>query len=226
MSDKNNKQLDELIGAVNASLKEFKKSNKHARKRNRLAKRQYQQSVLNYEQVERQYLIEKSHLQPSFRLSVTEFLTCEPDFVNDPEQASEAKFVFGYGVGLDERVLRIKVHVKGDAEYMRPSLVITRDAEGIVDERAFAMSELLYFVPADSIYISPESGACEVYLVYQDKTTLPVIHKYRLVQRNDSALPRWDAFHCDTVYARSHKGVSSYEKSDGCAALFIDRAKS
>jgi len=225
MSDKSSEELSTLASKIDDALALFKEHNKHARKRNRLAKKQYQQSVLNHEQVERQYLIEKSRLQPSFRLSATEFLMCEPDFVNDPEQASEAKFVSGFGIELDERVLRIKLHVKGDAEYMRPNLVIPRSNEQQGDEHAYAMSELIYFVDVDSVQVS-KAGSLDVYLVYQDKTTLPVIHKYQLVQRNDSTLPRWDASHVDTVYAASHKNVLSYKNSAGCEALFADREKS
>jgi len=226
VSDKSNEELSKLADCVDEALLLLKENNKQARKRNRIAERQYQQSVLNHEQVERQYLIEKSRLQPTFRLSATEFLMCEPDFVNDPEQASEAKFVSGFGVELDERVLRIKLHVKGDAEYMRPGLVIPRRANSDINEQAYAMSELLYFVSVDSVKVSKENGSLDVYLVYQDKTTLPVIHQYQLTQRNDSALPRWDSSHVDTVYAASHKNVSKYKYAQACAKLFSDREQS
>ena len=222
MNDEQEKAVTALTSSINGALEQLKKHNKQAKKRNRLAEKQYQQSVLNYQQVERQYLIEKSHLQPSFRLSVSEFLTCEPDFVNDPEQAEEAKFVFGFGVGLDERVLRIKLHVKGEAQYMCPSIVIPT-LNGGQNEQAYAMTEYLYFVPVERMSINKKMNTVDVYLVYRDKTTLPVIHQFQLIQRNDSALPRWDSVLVDTVYATSHKQVSRFENAQGCATLFLDR---
>lgn len=223
MSDKKNKQVDAFTLCNEEAIQLFKESNKQARKRNRLAKRQYKQSVLNYEQVERQYLIEKSRLQPTFKLSVTEFLTCEPDFVNDPEQAGEAKYLADSGIGVDERVLRIKLQVKNDAEYMQPSIVIQKTESNVSDERTLAMSDLLYFVPVDSVLVSSDKSGMELFLVYRDKTTLPVIHKYQLVQRYDSALLRWDVSHLDTVYVSSHKKLQSFNSASGCAALFASR---
>jgi len=224
---KNNSNND-LLNAESVSdnlkqiLSALKKHNKYARKRNWLAKHQHQQSILNYEQAERQYLIEKSSMQPTFRLTVTEFLMCEPNFMNDPEQAGEAQYLSDLGVSVDERVLRIKVHVKGDAEYMRPSIVIEKSDKGL-DERAHSMTELIYFVPVASINISNDLKSSSAYLVYRDKTTLPVIHKYRLMQQQDSALRRWDAVHLDTVYASSHKDLPMLNSSKGCAALFNER---
>lgn len=202
----------------------LKQSNRHASKRNRLAEMQHQQSVLNYEQEQRRYLIEKSNLQPTFRLSVTEFLTCEPDFVNDPEQASEAKFLSDFGVGVDQRALRIKVHVKGDVPYMRPSIVLAKHAQGKVkDEQIYSMSELIYFVDVASMALTEENGSTDAYFVYRDKTTLPVLHKYRLAPRKNSALLRWDATHLDTLFASSHKDLEATKTSAGCAALFSAR---
>jgi len=200
----------------------LKKSNKHARKKNSIAKRQLRQSELNYEQVERQYLIEKCHLQPVFKLSVTEFLTCEPDFLNDPEQATEAKFLSGVGIGIDERVLRISLDVKGDSVYMQPSIVIgkTKLAD---NEQAFDMTGKLYFVAVDQVKVDQLTGSLDVYLVYRDKTTLPVIHKYKLTKRPDSTLLRWDASHLDTIYVSSHKKLSQLKNSAGCAKYFLDR---
>lgn len=229
MSHKNNGEKDdapipEMSGVYfDELLLVAKQSNKHARKRNRLAKRQHEQLVLNYEQAERQYLIEKSRMQPKFRLSVTEFLMCEPDFMNDPEQASEAKYLADFGVGVDARVLRIKVDVKGDMEYMRPSIIIEKSKNNDADERAYAMTELIYFVPVASIELSGSDNSSTAYLVYRDKTTLPVVHKYRLTQQLDSALRRWEAVHLDTVYATSHKNLSTLNSSMGCAELFAGR---
>jgi len=105
-----------LSSNAEQALSILKESNRLARKRNRLAKRQYRQSVLDFEQAERQ------HLQPSFRIKVTEFLTCAPDAMADPEQAVEAKYLSEHGIAVDELVLRLKIDVKGDAEYMRPYL--------------------------------------------------------------------------------------------------------
>jgi len=214
--------IDALADYIEQALQIAKKSNKQARKQNRLAKRQYQQSVLNYEQAERQYLIEKSKMQPTFRLSATEFLMCEPDFMNDPEQASEAKYLSELGVEVDERVLRIKVKVSGDAEYMRPSIVIAKSGNQ-VDERAFSMTELICFVQVDQIDMPKGSNATLLYLVYRDKTTLPVVHKYQLAQQEKSALRRWDAVHIDTIYAPSNKNFSDLNNSTNCAMLFSER---
>ncbi|MFT6099386.1 MAG: hypothetical protein ACJAYF_001931 [Arenicella sp.] len=200
----------------------IKESNKHARKRNKLAKRQHRQSVLDYEQAQRQYLIEKSRLQPKFRLSVTEFLTCEPDFVNDPEQASEAKYLAGQGVGIEQRVLRLKLDTKGDADYMRPSIVISQ-ANRAADQRAYSMTDLIYFVEVATIDTTDEHGGITVFLVYRDKTTLPVIHKFRLTPNHDLALPRWDTVQLDTAYVGSHKDFPSLNSSTACAQFFVTR---
>jgi hypothetical protein len=200
----------------------IKESNKHARKRNKLAKRQHRQSVLDYEQAQRQYLIEKSRLQPKFRLSVTEFLTCEPDFVNDPEQASEAKYLSEQGVGLEQRVLRLKLDAKGDAGYMRPSIVIS-NANKTADQRAHSMTDLIYFAEVANIVVADDDGCITVFLVYRDKTTLPVIHKYQLTPNHDLALPRWDAVHLDTAFVGSHKDSPSLNSPTACAQFFATR---
>lgn len=222
MIDENNTMVSELVSTLEETLTAFEQSNKYARKRNKIAKQQLRQSVLNYEQVERQYLIEKSHLQPTFKLSVTEFLTCEPDFLNDPEQATEAKFLSGVGIGVDERVLRINLDVKGDAVYMQPSLVIGR-VRSVDDEQASGMTNKLYFVAFDQLSADHSIAELVVYLVYRDKTTLPVIHKYKLVKRVDSTLLRWDAIHLDTVYVSSHKKISRLKNAIGCAEYFSER---
>jgi len=220
MSDYKN-DIDALVKEISEVATELRQNNKLARKRNRIAKRQHHQSVLNYEQMERQYLIEKSHLQPVFKLSVTEFLTCEPDFVNDPEQASEVKFLSDRGIGFDQRILRIKISVKGEAEYMQPSMVLPHLDMAKGDERAYAMSRLLYFVPLDRIEITQASF--KAYLVYRDKTTLPVIHQYRFDQRMESTLLRWDVVHLDTAYADTHQALNSFANVEGCALLFSNR---
>ena len=228
MSKKNHIENDMLVSELltrygEDALSEIKESNKHASKRNRLAKRQYQQSVLNYEQLERQYLIEKSTLQPSFRLSVTELLMCQPDFLNDPEVASEATYLANLGVDVDQRVLRLSVEVTGDAEYWRPNMIIGQFKTGIADERVDSMSGGLYFAPIDSIDMTEGVDAFPVYFVYRDKTTLPVIHKYRVTLQRDSSLRRWEVTHLDTIYASSHENLSVLNSSSGCAALFRSR---
>jgi len=222
--NKNNQLLSTqpLASDITQAMKLIKKSNQHARKRNKLAKRQYRQSVLDYEQAERQYLIEKSSLQPKFRLSVTEFLTCEPDFVNDPEQASEAKYLSEQGVGLEQRVLRLKLDTKGDADYMRPSIVISHIGNA-VDHRAHSMTDLIYFAEVANLDVSESDGCITVFLVYRDKTTLPVIHKYRLTPNHDLALPRWDAVQLDIAYVGSHKDSPRLNNSTGCAHFFAAR---
>lgn len=226
----NNKKTDASVSELlNNHLEKIlevaKKSNKHAAKRNRLAKRKHRQSVLNYEQAERQYLIEKSRLQPTFSLSVTEFLACDPDFFNDPEPASEAKYIASLGVVVDEQVLRIKVHVKGEAEYLQPSLVIKKAGADVQDERVDSMSKLLYFAPMSDIHIDEHTHSIDVYFVYFDITTLPVIHKYQLTKQKKSALQRWDVVHLDTIYATSDKQLSLLNSAAGCAALFTHRIK-
>lgn len=205
------------------ALSILRQSNKHARKRNRLAKLQYQQSLLNYEQVERQYLIEKSKLQPTFRLTVTEFLKSEPETLNDPVLAAEAKYLSEFGVRVDDRVLRFRVSVTGDAEYRRPSLVIAKSKKKTADERSYSLSNILYFAPVKNINIDSKSQSFEAYFVYRDSTTLPVIHKFRIKQQQGSTLSRWDVTHLDTVYVSSNKNRSSLDSSYGCEQLFAER---
>jgi len=221
MNDKNNNDKPQVKDALDKALMLLEKHNALIEKGNRLAKQQYRQSKLNYEQVERQYLIEKSRLQPIFRLLVTEMLVCEADFVNDPEQAVEAKFLQEAGMEVDDRVLRLKLSAKGDAFYMRPEVVIKNSIRGDADDRIHAMSESLYFVPVDNLDIS--SGALSAFFLYRDKTTLPVIHKYQLVKRKLSTLLRWDAMHLDTAFVSSHKKLSRLNTAAGCAKFFDKR---
>ncbi len=227
MSDKSTNEKtpirEWLARYADAAISVLNERNKLARKHNRLGKRQHQQAVLNYEQAERQYLIEKAHLQPSFRLSATEMLSSEPDFVNDPEQATEAKFLADKGVKVDQRVIRLKLHVKGEAEYLRPSLVIQASDKNIDDERTLSMTDLLYFVELDNVGLSGEPLSFLAFFVYRDKTTLPVVHKFRLTQQRESSLLRWEAEHLDTAFAKSHKVIKNLNNTDGCAALFSDR---
>lgn len=230
MSKENNREggsIAELVRQYgDQALAVLKESNDLAHQRFRLAEQAYQQSVLNYEQVERQYLIEKSHLQPRFRLFVSEFLMSEPDFLNDPELASEAAFLSSFGVAIDERVLRFRLDVKGDAQYMRPSLVIGKQRKQADNECAHSMSDLLYFIPANRIDFSDDLHSFPIYFVYRDKTTLPVVHKYQVTQQHDSTLSRWNVVHLDTGYAVSHKNLAIFNSAAGCEQLFIERQES
>lgn len=202
----------------------LERSNKLSKRRNKLAKKQYQQSLADFEQAERLYLIEKSKVQPVFRLDVTEFLLCEPDFMNDPEQAGEAKFLKQRGVSLDSRILRIQLHVRGEKSYMRPSLVTSLvNADKSSDERLMSISETLYFLPVDSLRFTEELGTSSLFLVYRDKTTLPVIHRYRLTQQPDSDLRRWNVEHLDSVFAKSDERFSNFRVSSLCEGLFTVR---
>lgn len=211
--------------AVMQSLVEaLNRSNKLSKRRNKLAQKQYHQSLVDYEQAERLYLIEKSKLQPSFRIEVTEFLLCEPDFMNDPEQAGEAKFLSLHGVDLETRVLRIQLHVRGEKSYMRPSIVT--DLKNVVegsDERLISMSESLYFLPVQDLAFTEKLGTSKFFLVYRDKTTLPVIHRYRLTQQPDSDLRRWSVEHLDSVFAKSNERFSNFHSSELCANIFSAR---
>ncbi len=188
-----------------------------------MLKKQYAQSLLAYEQTERLYLLEKSKLQPSFTLSVTEFLLCEPDFMNDPEQASEAQFLTGQGIKSEERVVRFRFSVKGGADYLRPSLVLGLKDEQKFDDCAFAMNELLYFAPVDRLKFVKDSDSFVVYFVYRDKTSLPIVLKYRISKREGSSLLRWETDHLDTIYGMTHHRLSLLKKFTGCEALFADR---
>jgi hypothetical protein len=225
MSNNDRKATSEELLALylGKATRALKKNNKHARKRNRLSKLQYQQSILNYEQLERQYLIEKAHLQPIFRLSVTELLVSGSDTLNDPELASEAKYLSDLGCEIDDRVLRFRVNVEGDAVYRRPSIVIARSDKHNGDERVNSMSELRYFAPLDSLDIDLATQSFEIYFLYRDKTTLPVIHKYRVKQQQASTLSRWDTTYLDTVFADTNQKMSSLNTSLECESLFSDR---
>ncbi len=188
-----------------------------------MLKKQYAQSLLAYEQTERLYLLEKSKLQPSFTLSVTEFLLCEPDFMNDPEQASEAQFLTGQGMKSEERVVRFHFSVKGGADYLRPSLVLGLKGDQKFDDCAFAMNELLYFAPVDRLKFVKDSDSFVVYFVYRDKTSLPIVLKYRISKREGSSLLRWETDHLDTIYGMTHHRLSLLKQFTGCEALFADR---
>ena len=111
------------------------KSNRLNKKRNLLIKKQIHQSELDYQQAERLYLIEKSKLQPSFKLLATEFLLNEPDFVNDPEHAMEANFLVENGFKVDQRVLRFKLTISGDNPFMRLSLVTRKLKHSGIDNK-------------------------------------------------------------------------------------------
>lgn len=206
------------------SLKELlvtqKEANKISKQQKRIDKKQYQQSLLDFEQSERQYLIEKSNLQPIFRVSATEVLVCEPDFVNDPEQASEASFLLAKKVKVEQRVLRLRVETKGHAEYMHPSMVYSIGSEQKSDGLAYAFSEHTYFVPIQELNSRNSVSSIVIYFVYKDRTTLPVIHKYLLTKDMSSALQRWSVTQVNTVYANTAAMQSVFETANACEVLF------
>jgi hypothetical protein len=137
-------------------------------------------------------------------------------------QASEAKFLSERGVGLERRVLRLKLDTKGDADYMRPSIVISH-ADKAADQRAHSMTDLIYFTEVANVDLADKHGCITAFLVYRDQTTLPVIHKYRLTPNHDLALPRWDTAQLDTVYVGSHKDSPSLNNAAACAQFFATR---
>ncbi len=220
MSPKDRSLESLLEDYLKQTLAQQKKANKHAKKRNTLAKRELTQTALNYEQAERLYLLEKSKLQPSFKLSVTEFLLCEPSSMNDPEQSAEAHFLSQHSVCTDERVLRFSVNMKAGGNYLRPHLVIQRDDITAEDDLALPLHDLLYFLPHHQLSSNEHLETFVVYFIYADQTTLPVLHKYQVTQSPDDDLRRWNAVHVDTVYAMSHHKHIEFAKAQDCAALF------
>lgn len=204
-----------------------KKNNKHARKRNRLAKKQQRQAELNYQQSERLYLLEKSKMQPRFRVTAGEFLLNKPDFVNDPEQAGEAEFLVDNGFSIEQRVVRLKLEVKHEAPFMRPSMVVAnRAGKGQDDERILSMTPRIFFTALDSIALeSAASNATEhrfnLYLLYYDQTTLPVAHKFKVTQQHDSRLLRWEVEHIDSAFALSRHQENALSMAKNCERLFV-----
>lgn len=223
-TDISNESLKLIADCLDEQQALQRKSNKLASKRNRIEKKKHQQSLLDFEQAERQYLIEKSKLQPTFRLTATEILTCEPDFVNDPEQASEAYFLKEQGVGVDQHVLRLRLDAKGSSDYMHPSIVYCGDGDAHSSGLAFAMSQYVYFIHLDEV--SNKQKALDqliVYFVYRDKTTLPVVHKYKLSKEINSALQRWQVFQVNTVYAKTPSTHRRLETAEECENLFLNK---
>lgn len=210
-----------IAESLNGLLVAQKKANKISKKQKRIDEKQYRQSLLDFEQSERQYLIEKSNLQPTFRLSATEVLVCEPDFVNDPEQASEASFLLKKDVLVDQRVLRLQLGVKGHADYMHPSLVYSIASEENPNGLAYAFSEHTYFVPIKELGNSNKVNSLTIYFIYKDKTTLPVIHKYHLNKDMTSSLQRWSVSQVNTVYATTADMQSVFVTAHACEALFL-----
>jgi len=210
-------KIEELIAAQ-------KKRNKLAKKQNKLAAAELKQKQYTFEQTERLYLIEKSKLQPKFKLNVTEFLLCEPDYMNDPEQAGEAKFLTDLGFDIDERILRFQLNLVEKEPYLRPRLIVSQTnnkADG--EDFAFSLTDKLYFLPFSLLSMNAEETAFDAYFVYQDQTTLPVIQRYRVSQRPGSSLMRWNATHEDTVFAVNKESLTSLNSAEGCAKLFVDR---
>lgn len=203
-----------------------KKSNKQSKERNRLARKQQRQAELNYQQSERLYLLEKSKMQPIFKLTAGEFLLNEPDFVNDPEQASEAKFLVDNGFSIEQRVVRVKLEVKYEAPFMRPSMVVAKAGNGSADERLLSIAPRVFFAALDSIELGSATRQStehrfDLYLIYHDQTTLPVALKYKVTQQHDSRLLRWQVEHIDTAFALSRDEQSALTIAHSCEQLFI-----
>lgn len=223
MAKQHQQDLDDLTHQIAKLASAQKKHLKHLKTRNHLAKAQINQDSLKFEQTERLYLLEKSKLQPKFKLNVTEFLLCEADFMNDPEQAGEAKFLADRGIEVDERILRFQVNLEHKGQYLRPRLIISRDNIDSDDDLAFSMHDRLYFLPFSELSNSAQHSAFDAYWVYQDQTTLPVIQKHRITQQKDSSLMRWNAVHEDTVFALSKRPSRSFTSSESCRQLFQNR---
>ena len=223
MSNHSKNTLSDLTNEMSKLVAEQKKQSKHSKKQIRLAKEQIQQSQLKIEQTERLYLLEKSKLQPKFKLSVTEFLLCKPDFMADPEQASEAKFLTDLGVEIDERVLRFEISVVEKGQYLRPRLIITREQSEDGKDLAYSMAERLYFLPFNMLSNKSDYDAFDTYWVYHDQTTLPVIQKYHVSQQKGSKLTRWNATHEDTVFALTKHSSESFNSSQACQQIFSHR---
>jgi hypothetical protein len=221
--DKTETTLELIVEHLNELKTLQHKSNGLSQKLNLIKKKQHQQSLLDFEQSERQYLIEKSKLQPSFRLSVSETLSCEPDFVNDPEQASESSFLKAKGVEYDSRVLRLRLDVKGGTEYMHPSIVFLDPEFLEFSGLAHAMSEHVYFISLGDAGAKNNIEHLIVYFVYRDQTALPVVHKYKLKKESSSALQRWHVSKIDKVYAKTHNALMTLETAQECEQLFISR---
>ena len=223
MNDHSKNSQNDLTKEMSKLVAEQKKQSKHSKKQIRLAKEQIQQSQLKIEQTERLYLLEKSKLQPKFKLSVTEFLLCKPDFMADPEQASEAKFLTDLGVEIDERVLRFEISVVEKGQYLRPRLIITREQSKNGEDLAYSMAERLYFLPVSMLSNKSDYDAFDTYWVYHDQTTLPVIQKYHVSQQKGSKLTRWSATHEDTVFALAKHSPESFNSSRACQQVFDNR---
>ena len=223
MTKKLNRDESDLINEIGKLVAEQKKQSTHAKKQNLLSAEQLQQNQLKMEQTERLYLLEKSKLQPKFKLSVTEFLLCEPDFMADPEQASEAKFLTDLGIKVDERVLRFQVSVVEKGEYLRPRLVIKRGHQKNGKDLALCMNERLYFLSFNALSSKKDYDAFDTFWVYQDQTTLPVLQKFHVSQQKDSKLTRWNAAHQDTVYALAKHAAKTLNSAKGCSELFGNR---
>jgi len=209
---------------IEQALELAKKSNKQAKKRHRLAKQQQRQAELNYQQSERLYLLEKSKMQPKFRVTAGEFLLTEPAFVNDPEQASEAKFLVDNGFNLEQRVVRIKLEVKQEAPFMRPSMLAAAIDES--DDELLSMTSRVFFVALDSIEFGSAASQTseqnfDLYLVYRDQTTLPVVLKFKVTQQHDVRLLRWGVEHVDTAFAVSRHTQSPLTSARVCEGLFL-----
>jgi hypothetical protein len=83
------------------------------------------------------------------------------------------------------------------------------------------MSEYVYFVSLGEAEANTNVENLIVYFVYRDQTTLPVLHKYKLIKEFDSALQRWQVLQIDTVYAKTSTSLMSLETVVECEQLFV-----
>lgn len=223
MTDNKQNQENQLAIKIKKLISAQKKRNKLAKRHNKLAEAQLEHQKNAFEQTERLYLIEKSKLQPRFKLNVSEFLLCEPNYMNDPEQAGEAKFLTDLGFKVDERILRFHVNVIEKEPYLRPRLLVGQKENERDNDFAFSLTDKLYFLPFDLLSTKADETAFDVYFVYQDQTTLPIVQRHRISQQQGSSLMRWNSAHEDTVFTLSKQTLSNLDSAEGCALLFKNR---
>ena len=223
MSLLENQQIEQAFALI-------RKKNKYAKQQNRLLKKQVVQSKLDHQQAERLYLLEKSKIQPTFKLSVSEFLLSRPDFVNDPEHAMEADFLVKSGYSVDQRILRFKLSDNGKGQFLRPALLVNSASQNISEkdkygDRLLSMTPQIFFASIDSLAFKVDENNIDehdfnAYLIYRDQTTLPVVLKFRISQLLKSKLMRWEVEHVDTVFVGARNQLKKLRTGVSCEQLF------
>jgi len=112
---------------------------------------------------------------------------------------------------------------------MRPMFVAQnsqRDANNLGDS-LLSMTAQVYFASVESIISDMHdngSGCHEfnVYLIYRDQTTLPVVLSFKISQQLDSKLLRWEVEHVDTVFVGSRSQLKRLSNAAVCKQLFVD----